>query len=302
MSNITDVPNAQFNEDGPYGYLPNFALCTTYIVLFGLTSFIHTVEAIWTRKWFFLYTALLCGLLETLGWSARLWSNINLGNDQSFTIQISTLIIGPTFLLASIFIVFGDLVKILGTQYSRLGPNLYARIFFSCDIVSLVLQGVGGGIASSATDETHRDVDQLNLGTDIILVGIGLQIAIILVFGLLAAEFLYRYKTDKPLRGRTSARGVLDGRRQLVLCAVILSTGCLFARGIYRMIELSGGWDGPVMRIEWLFGFLDSGATCASMFIWNVFHPGWLLFPDSDVDLNEKRLRQQTSSEEASQA
>ncbi|THU94053.1 RTA1-domain-containing protein [Dendrothele bispora CBS 962.96] len=190
--NISDDSGDHVQPDGPYGYLPNSAICITFIVLFGLSPLLHAIQTIWTRHWFFLYTALLCGLLETLGWAARFWSIQNLFNGQAFTIQISTLIIAPTFLLAAVFMVFGDLIKMLGVQYSRLGPFLYARIFFTCDIISLALQGIGGGMASAAADNNGN----IQPGTNLILVGIVLQLVIIVAFMLLAGEFLYRYRND----------------------------------------------------------------------------------------------------------
>ncbi|THU91960.1 RTA1 like protein [Dendrothele bispora CBS 962.96] len=296
---MSDNSGDHVQPDGPYGYLPNFAICITFIVLFGLSSLLHAIQAIWTRHWFFLYTALLCGLLETLGWAARFWSNQNLFNGQAFTIQISTLIIAPTFLLAAVFMIFGDLVKVLGVQYSRLGPLLYARIFFTCDIISLALQGIGGGMASAAADNNGNIqptlIKKLLIkGTNLMLVGIALQLVIIVAFMLLAGEFLYRYRNDRPLSrflsnssGSAStlnehARGELGGKRRFVLCAVVLSTTCLFARGIYRMIELSDGWNGKVMHTEWLFAFLDTGLVLAAMYVWNFAHPGWFLHPNPE--------------------
>lgn len=39
-------------------------------------------------------------------------------------------------------------IKALGKEYSLMGPNLYLIVFVIADIVSLVLQAIGGGGAA----------------------------------------------------------------------------------------------------------------------------------------------------------
>ena len=85
----------------------------------------------------------MAGLLETMGWAARLWSSQNVLILNAYLMQsvhlltscgrdvdespslsrITTTIIAPTPLVASNFIILGKLITKLGTQYSRLKPN-----------------------------------------------------------------------------------------------------------------------------------------------------------------------------------
>ncbi|KAL0566542.1 envelope glycoprotein [Marasmius crinis-equi] len=190
--------------------------------------------------------------------------------------QICCLIIGPTPLLAANFVVFGRLVSLLGTEYSRLRPNYYSYIFLGCDILSLVLQGAGGGIASSADPGTSA----LDAGTNLMIAGIALQVAMMAVFVVLVAEYTLRYIYDKPLKGRGGAGGgrfPLDTRRQVALFAMGSTTVLLFIRGIYRLIELSGGWNSTIMHTEWLFNVFDAAVVLLAFAIWNVAHPSILL-------------------------
>ena len=91
------------------------------------------------------------------------------------------------------------------------------------------------------------------------------------LFVILVAEFMYRYINDKPLRKKASTgRVTMDTRRQILLLAMAFTTFLLFIRyadpsstfrfpslihyrGVYRLIELSGGWDSDIMRTEWPF-------------------------------------------------
>lgn len=126
----------------------------------------------------------LCALIETLGWSARLWSAVSTewiplnggfwySNPQAFLMQIATLIISPVFLTAGMFylhrlttrsvsklifsltmtgwyILLGKIIKTFGPQYCRFNTKTYAIIFICGDVISLVIQAVGGGMASAA--------------------------------------------------------------------------------------------------------------------------------------------------------
>ncbi len=100
---------------------------------------IHLTQAIYTRLWFMIPTAVLANIAEVLGWSARLWSSKNppllnpflmqyvhsLVTCQTslmalFPLRITTTIIAPTPLVAANFVILGQLIVRLGSRYSRL--------------------------------------------------------------------------------------------------------------------------------------------------------------------------------------
>lgn len=61
------------------------------------------------------------------------------------------------------------------------------------------------------------------------------------------------------------------------------------SRTIYRTIELSDGWDGPIIRNETYFNVLDGAAICLAMYTLNFLHPGSLLsLSPLKVDLESK--------------
>ncbi|GJJ15485.1 hypothetical protein Clacol_009763 [Clathrus columnatus] len=75
-----------------------------------------------------------------------------------------------------------------GEVYGRFKPKTYIKIFITVDIISLFVQGAGGGLAATSSSTTA-----INTGGDIVLVGIVFQL-------LLAAEFIYRFRLKKPLK------------------------------------------------------------------------------------------------------
>ncbi|TFK31659.1 RTA1 like protein-domain-containing protein [Crucibulum laeve] len=259
----------------PYHYTPTEGVAITFIVLFSISTLIHTGQSIRSRIWWLFPTACLCGILEVLGWVARLWSSFNVTAKQPFEMQITATIIAPTPFVAANFIILGMIIDRLGPQYSRLSSAMYARIFLTCDIISLVVQGVGGGMAASAFG---RNMDPA-MGGHIMLGGIAFQLTTISVYTLLASEFFFRYFRDRPIRPATvekfHAEGI-DTRTIIVTTGLIFSTICLLIRAVYRTIELSDGWSGRIISTQVYFNVLDGGMITLAMFTLNLAHPGLL--------------------------
>jgi len=82
---------------------------------------------------------------------------------------------------------------------------------------------------------------------------------ILILYSALAAEFLLRFNSDRPMRsirekGVSLPRGTVDKPMRRMLIGMSVMIILLLIRSIYRMVELSGGWRGKVIAIQWLFG------------------------------------------------
>ncbi|KAG9801840.1 RTA1 like protein, partial [Aureobasidium melanogenum] len=172
-----------------YGYVPSLAAGIVYCILFGLSMIAHTFQAIKTRALWNLVFAVGC-LTEILGWAARTWSSECPYNANAFLMQICTLIIAPTFFTAGIYVILGRMIAIAGPGVSPIGPVWYLWIFCTVDIISLVIQAVGGGSAAVAFNSTPPG--NTKVGTDIMVAGIDFQLASVIVFSILFFLFLYR--------------------------------------------------------------------------------------------------------------
>ncbi|KAK1227711.1 Envelope glycoprotein gp160 [Marasmius sp. AFHP31] len=251
-----------------YGYVPTLGVCVMYVLLFGASFALHCYQTVKSRYWFLAATVLPAGVLEIVGWAGRLASSRDITPRNPYIIQSTVLVLAPTFLLAAHFIVFGRIVTLLGTDYSRLRPKFYTIIFLGGDIISLFTQGAGGGLAATAKDDSK-------LGVNLLLVGIGIQVVMIGAFSILAVEYTVRHIRDRPHKSANSnsERAPLDAPRKTLLLTLATTTSLLFIRGIYRLIELSGGLDSPIAKTEWPF-IVFEGATIFLVFaIWNIGHP-----------------------------
>ncbi|KZP33510.1 RTA1-domain-containing protein, partial [Athelia psychrophila] len=262
----------------PYHYIPTQYVCIIFVTLYSVSSLLHLAQAFRYRMWWLFPTAILAGAAETLGWSARLWSSVNFMLDTPFMIQISTTIIAPTPLVAANFIILGRIVRKLGSRYSRLSPKWYTIIFCGFDIVPLVIQALGGGIASGATTQAGTE-----LGARIMLGGIATQMVFITLYVACAAEFLCRFFNDRPVRVCAASRSfegprvVMDRQLKTMIFALSFSTFFLYIRAVYRLIELSDGWNGTVISTQNYFNVFDGTMVVLAMYTLNFCHPGRLL-------------------------
>ncbi|EAU86411.2 hypothetical protein CC1G_05405 [Coprinopsis cinerea okayama7 len=264
--------------DNAYGYIPTLYVCIIFVVLFAISTSAHIVQACMRRQWFIFPTIIFCGVLEVLGWATRLWSHYEPFIFLPFQIQIVATIVGPTPLLAANFVIFGRIIRCLGTSYSRLAPRWYMMIFFACDFLSLVIQAVGGAIAAQA-----ETLEGANRGGNIMLGGIAFQLSVIVFYSILVLEYFTRFMKDRPVNTIKPShkdyapRGELTKELKFMLAALSFNTLCLFIRAIYRTIELVDGWNGRVITTEVYFNVLDGAMIVLAIYTFNFFHPGWLV-------------------------
>lgn len=273
-----------------YGYWPSLGAGIAFDVLFGLALIGHVIQAIRFRRWTSILFAigalstlsllsylLLCNLVvmltsisfiaEAIGWAGRTWNAKCPYNHDAFLMQITTLIIAPTFFAAGLYVLLGTLINELGPQTSSLSPSYYAIIFCTCDVISLVVQAVGGALAARATVEVNGDS---STGTHIMVAGIAFQLFTMSVFALLVVDFLRR------------ARGlVIKIPIKLVLIGLFVAFLMIYIRSIYRTIELAEGWTGFLITHEGYFIALDATLMVITVTVFLLLDPAMLLREES---------------------
>jgi hypothetical protein len=245
-------------EASIYSYRPSLPANATLLTLFALSGIIHSGQwAVWRTHSFSAPIIVGC-VSEVIGYVGRILSYDNPFGQVGFLTQICCITIAPAFYTAAIYFTIGDIVKQFGVEASRLKPNAYAYIFIPCDIVSLVLQGTGGGMASVAA-QTGTDPDP---GTNIMVAGLAFQVFSLSVFMIFTGEFAWRarrWRSEKREEGGNdggedveATELVPTSKRRLVLFSsfFFLGTICIFTRCVFRCVELSEGWTGPLIKDE----------------------------------------------------
>ncbi|KAE8306976.1 RTA1 like protein-domain-containing protein [Aspergillus transmontanensis] len=259
-----------------YGYVPSLPAASAFVAFFGLSMLLHTAQMIWFRTWWCAVFSIGC-LVELLGWAGRVWSAKCPYAQTPYMMQITTLIIGPTFFTAGIYVILARLITIFGRSSSLMPPKLYVWIFCICDVIALAVQGAGGGMASSGAgtrageSSSSSSSSNQSTGTHIMVGGIIFQLVSITLFVGLAADFVFRISKQKPQTFRRNKPLLLLGG------ATVFSLLLIYIRSVYRTIELLHGWTSSTMRNEKLLIGLDGAMMVPAVMIYNVLHPAHLL-------------------------
>lgn len=102
------------------------------------------------------------------------------------------LTLAPALLTAGIYLCLGRVITVVGAENSRLKPKLVSIIFVSCDLVSLVLQAIGGALASIADDKAGSD-----RGVMIMIIGLISQVISMILFFGIWGDFALRARKAK---------------------------------------------------------------------------------------------------------
>ncbi|KAF5003613.1 hypothetical protein FDECE_9846 [Fusarium decemcellulare] len=260
-----------------YQYRLDLAPNAAFLAIFGASLIGFVVVWAITRKGMAFNIALILGLIcEVLGYVGRILSWQNPWSENGFLVQICCLTIGPAFMAAGIYLCLRRIVSAFGPENSRLPPEYYTRIFIPCDVVSLILQALGGALASVSSHQ-HEDP---KTGSNIMIAGLAFQVATILGFILCSLDFALRTMR----RQRALGDAALDQRPQVVkvrnsrrfktfLGALSLASFCILWRSAFRVAELSEGWDGPVMGDQYMFVGFEGILIIVAVVALNIFHP-----------------------------
>ena len=156
-----------------------------------------------------------------------------------------------------------------------LKPKLFGILFVTADVFCILIQGSGGGISSSGGNT--------KMGSDLTLAGIILQFLCVLAYTVFLVDFCRRYYYNIPFRriGYTHDRMALyDGKEKLKLTLMLTmlssTTLLVIIRSIYRIAELSNGFQSEIAKNQLLFDVLDGAMMLISYYITIGLHPTFL--------------------------
>ncbi|CAF1619885.1 unnamed protein product, partial [Didymodactylos carnosus] len=184
------------------------------------------------------------GLLEVGGYIARGIGRSNLYNLGTYVVQALMLLIPPAFFSASIYMILSRLIRFTrGEKFSLIKVTRMSTIFVVADVVSLLLQGGGGGIQASRGLQST--------GQAIIIFGLAVQVISFTLFLTVAITFQIRIGKSVVEHATTNVHssdinGSVEWKQ---LLKVLYFSGCIILiRSAYRVAEYATGFDGYLMR------------------------------------------------------
>lgn len=203
--------------------------------------------------------------------------------------------------MAAIYSLPAKYAIVYGRNVSPIPPIWYFYLFISLDFFAILLQGAGGGVASSASNK-GKDTQP---GTNVIITGLMIQIVSMILFFGVCIHFIYRTCHEYSIMsGPLPYRAINDGfepryqyiRNRKCFGPLVYAAGttCLiiFIRSLFRVVELGLGWDNTLMENEIYFLVLESLMTCIAVIPITIIHPG-VAFGSSNITIpfffNHKR-------------
>lgn len=192
-------------------------------------------------------------------------------------------------------------------------------LFVTCDVISLILQAVGGGWAASS------DFPVPKAPTNIMVAGIIFQLVSMIIFSLLACDFMYRAWRKKPYQRKVrkvvdepigeTGSGATEGTEGSegekfdeversavvrgwwwVMAGTAICSLMIIVRGVYRSVELVQGWNGYVISrgmsslsiinvsssfcVQRFIRIVWTVSPCLSLFCPSMFSTRAFSFPD----------------------
>lgn len=288
----------------------NLGANALFTALFGALAGVQLSLLIWLRFLYFGLCLFFGAGVEFAGYLTRSLAYADQSQLSLFLCQIVALTIAPVFMMAAIYYMLGQVIVLHGRKYSILSPLTFSYVFVSCDIVSLVLQGVGGGIAAAAAAYSTDPA----LGTHIMVAGVSFQVLSMLLFlfflfDMLAKLFFHASPQVKGLflnfwcmllntqRGRALKREcepfynthyrVARGKPLFAYAplVILVGTGFIYIRSVYRVAELAQGWQGYLITHESFLMTLDATMVFLGCLTVSIMHPALLIGRENKVSM-----------------
>ncbi|KAH7140987.1 RTA1 like protein-domain-containing protein [Dactylonectria macrodidyma] len=265
-----------------YHYDPSLAAAAIFVVLFALSAVFH-VWQLRSKAWFMIPFLIGCAF-EAVGYVGRAISATQSPDwtTMPYVLQSLLLLLGPTLLAASIYMILGRLIRLLDADnYSLIRPQWLTKVFVLGDVISFLAQSGGGGMLANAKSKADQD-----RGENIIIGGLGIQVVFFGFFMVVTVIFHRRIIANPTPRSLS----IVVPWRQYIL---VLYTASVFimVRSVFRIAEYVGGSDGTLQSTEVYIYVFDATLMFTVTALLNVYHPSKIIanqhkrmFSDSDVE------------------
>ncbi|KAH7225182.1 RTA1 like protein-domain-containing protein [Fusarium oxysporum] len=260
-------PNYRHADWSFYRYEPSTAAAVIFVVLFSITTIVHVFQLIKTKTWYMLAFC-LGGISEIAGYIGRA---INSTEDPGcwtlgpYVVQSVLLLIAPALMAASIYMILSRVILLTeGEVHAVIRRRWLTKIFVVGDIISIELQSAGGSMMSGANEGNNL----MKIGEYVIIGGLFFQLAIFGIFIVVVSVFhrrMNRSPTNKSLEPSIRWRHYLT--------TLYITSGFIWVRSLFRVIEYLDGNDGYLMRTEAFMSVFDATLIWIVMVWMNWYHP-----------------------------
>ncbi|KAM0327060.1 hypothetical protein ACHAQA_006183 [Verticillium albo-atrum] len=263
-------------------YMPSLVAAIIFLSLFLVLSLAHTWKMFRHRLWFCLPFA-IGGYLEAIGCAGRIISRNATDELMPYIIQSIFLLIPPSLFAASIYMTLGRIMRGLGPRAeacSIIRVKWLTTLFVVGDVFAFFIQGGGAGLLASA--------DNKDMGNNIVIAGLFVQIAFFGLFVVASIIFDVRYRRGveggfSVLSGSTaqlhdgavqSSAPPFDWKKLMLM--LYSTSGLILVRCVFRIIEYIMGPDAYLLTNEWPIYVFDLTLMVITMAIFYVWYPSMI--------------------------
>ena len=134
------------------------------------------------------------------------------------------------------------------------------------------------------------------MGINIMLAGLSVQVASLVLFAAICADFAYRLYQNAQTWSNQYTALYQSPKFSAFLYSLCLATLTIFVRSVFRVAELSGGFRGPLANNQISFMILEGVMVVIATSCLTLLHPGigfqgsWLA---ANFPLRGKRLEEE---------
>ncbi|KAK3295367.1 uncharacterized protein B0H64DRAFT_424132 [Chaetomium fimeti] len=269
-----------------YVYAPNKGAPIFFTIAFAISAIFHIWQCYRYKAFKLIGLHPVCAVLFTVGYALREYGALD--NYLYSTTTKTPLII---FIVSQIFIYICPPLLELANYHvlarvfyyvpycSPLPPGRVLAIFGGSMVAVELLNSLGVSFAANPASSP----EQQTLGSHLTIAAVALQLAIILIFFILAGLF----------HRRLSKASIHAQPVKAMLTTLYTSMALIFARCVYRLVEHAGNTKveltslaalrslSPLLRHEAFFYVFEASLMLLNSALWNVWHPGRFLPHDN---------------------
>ena len=175
--------------------------------------------------------------------------------------QSTLILIAPALFAATIYMILGRLIRVLGAESLSIIPvSWMTKIFVAGDVISFFMQAGGGGLQASGNHD---------IGQKIIIGGLFVQIIMFSIF--LVTTIIFHRRALKQNTGLMLS-SIVNWKRYLHI--LYITSTLILIRSIFRVVEYLQGHDGYLSSHEIFLYVFDAILMFLVMLIFAIWYIG----------------------------
>ncbi|KAJ7044526.1 RTA1-domain-containing protein [Mycena alexandri] len=241
-------------------------------IAFSLVVLVGLIQSFYIRKWgakFMLAMTIGC-FTFAFGIGTRFGLHVHPDSKGLYIIEYLFVVLSPCAFIAAEYVLLGRLARYLDCdKHLMVSARRITIVFISSDITTFLIQAAGGSVSISADTLSLGEV-----GSHIFLAGIVLQFASFLTFTCIFFVFIMRVRSQEPETWAMDSAKKWHQDWRALAGAMCFSFVGILIRSVYRVAELSQGYNGHLATTEAFFYGLDTLPLFIAISVYVFFWPG----------------------------